>query len=295
MADIDNAELESDLTSPVFMQRLESLARLTRRLLRDRPRTMKNRQGQSGFEFSEYRQYLPGDDLRQVDWNVYQRLGEVVIKEYTVEIARHWVIGLDTSASMFLYAKFLFARQLAAALVYIALSLLDRVTFFTFPALPLQFSCYHGRKQIKNVLHFLEELQPQPAAANFSLRSLMTCMPQNARAIIISDFYDQGHRTLFPLLRLKNICSVAVHLVAREERQPEWQGLYRLQDAETGITAPIQITPSCRRRYQQNLERHLLQIKSFCHQYQASYLEMAPKNSIVKDCLAILRTAGLLR
>ena len=295
MADTGNIELASDLTAPVFMQRLESLARLTRRLLRDRPRTMKNRQGQSGFEFSEYRPYLPGDDLRQVDWNVYQRLGEVMIKEYTVEIARHWVIGLDTSASMFLYNKFLFARQLTAALVYIALSLLDRVTFFTFPALPLQFSCYHGRRQIKSVLGCLNQLQPQPAAANFQLRSLLARLPQHARAIIISDFYDQGHRRLFPLLQLKDICSVAVHLVAREERQPEWQGVCQMQDAETKMTATIDITPSCRRRYQQNLERHLLQIKSFCHQYQASHLETAPKNSMVKDCLAILRTAGLLR
>ena len=78
---MDNAPdiVLEDITSPGFLSKLQLLDHLTRRLLRYRPTNIK--QGQKGFEFLEHRPYLPGDDLGQVDWNVYQRLQEVVVKE----------------------------------------------------------------------------------------------------------------------------------------------------------------------------------------------------------------------
>ena len=87
-------------------------------------------QGKGAFEFDEFRSYVPGDDLRKMDWNIYRRLQELVVKEYVVEMPTHLIIALDTSASMGCYQKFEYALQVTAALVYIGLSLLDPCYIF---------------------------------------------------------------------------------------------------------------------------------------------------------------------
>ena len=113
-----------------FLTRLEYLSIISKRVFRGQllaqRRTM---QMGSGIEFSDHREYTTGDDLRYLDWNIYARHGDLLLKRFQEEQDLHVYLMLDCSRSMAVGepAKFDLARHLVAALAYIALADLDRV------------------------------------------------------------------------------------------------------------------------------------------------------------------------
>src|ERR1700755_2431002 len=118
-----------------FLKKLEYLSLVSKRIFRGsllaQKRTM---QMGGGIEFADHREYAPGDDFRYLDWNVYARHDELLLKRFQEEEDLHVYILLDCSRSMGFGppAKFDFARQVAAALAYIALADLDRVAIVAF-------------------------------------------------------------------------------------------------------------------------------------------------------------------
>jgi uncharacterized protein (DUF58 family) len=118
-----------------FLKKLEYLSIVSRRVFRGsllaQRRTM---QFGSGIEFAEHREYSAGDDLRYLDWNIYARHGEFLLKRFQEEEDLHVYFLLDCSRSMGFGdgKKFDLARQLTAALAYIALADLDRISVLAF-------------------------------------------------------------------------------------------------------------------------------------------------------------------
>src|SRR5918992_5978714 len=118
-----------------FLKKLEYLSLVSRRVFRGsilaQRRTM---QLGGGIEFADHRQYAPGDDFRYLDWNVYARHGELLLKRFQEEEDLHVYFLLDCSRSMAYGepSKFDLARQVTAALAYIALADLDRVAVAAF-------------------------------------------------------------------------------------------------------------------------------------------------------------------
>src|SRR3982751_5203730 len=145
-----------------FLKKLEYLSIVSRRVFRGsllaQRRTL---QFGSGIEFADHREYTAGDDLRYLDWNLYARLGDLLLKRFQEEEDLHVYFLLDCSRSMAFGdpPKFDFARQVAAALAYIALADLDRVAVTAFADdiqadLPLT----RGKGRILSLLKFLEGL-----------------------------------------------------------------------------------------------------------------------------------------
>src|SRR5262249_53620835 len=146
-----------------FLQKLESLSVVSRRVcrgkLRGQRRTM---QLGGGIEFAEHRDYTPGDDFRYLDWNVFARHDNLLLKRFQEEEDLHVYVLLDCSRSMDFGkpAKFDHARQVGAALAYIALADLDRVAVVAFagdvvPASPLP----RGRPRTVALRRSREELR----------------------------------------------------------------------------------------------------------------------------------------
>src|SRR6186713_2506338 len=122
--------LASPLLSPQLLAQLEHLELVTRKVFRGRLKGERKskRKGQS-VEFADFRNYVPGDDLRFIDWNLYARLDKMFLKLFLEEEDLHFYALIDASASMSFGepTKLLFARQLAAALGFIGLCRADRV------------------------------------------------------------------------------------------------------------------------------------------------------------------------
>src|SRR5439155_13531871 len=147
-----------------FLNKLEYLSLISKRVFRGsllaQRRTM---QLGGGIEFADHREYTPGDDFRYLDWNVFARHDELLLKRFEEEEDLHVYLLLDCSRSMAFGdpPKFDYARQVAAALAYIALADLDRVAVVAFAGdILADFPLTRGKARILAMLKFLEGLEP---------------------------------------------------------------------------------------------------------------------------------------
>src|SRR4051812_14675239 len=179
-----------------FLQKLEYLSLISRRVFRGsllaQRRTM---QLGGGIEFADHREYTPGDDFRYLDWNVYARHDELLLKRFQEEEDLHVYLLLDASRSMSYGTppKFDYARQVAAALAYIALADLDRVAIVAFGGEILaDFPLTRGKARILSLLKFLEGLPPDGSVTDLArvATGFVHRTPRRGLVLIVSDLYD---------------------------------------------------------------------------------------------------------
>src|SRR4029077_3063044 len=122
---------DEELFDDDFQRKLDYLALVSRRVFAGRLRAeRRTKKSGSGVEFADHRDYVPGDDFRYLDWNVYRRFGRLLVRLYEEEEDLSICSRLDCSAAMGCGGgqKFDQARRLVAALAYVGLANLDRVT-----------------------------------------------------------------------------------------------------------------------------------------------------------------------
>src|SRR5690606_32593405 len=150
------------LLSPAFLAQLERLELVSRKIFRGhlKGERRSTRKGQS-VEFADFRSYVPGDDLRFIDWNTYARLDRLFLKMFFEEEDLHFYALIDDSASMGFGTptKLRYAAQLAAALGFIGLIRSDRVRIETISQPPgLSGAVYRGRASSWRMLEQLGNL-----------------------------------------------------------------------------------------------------------------------------------------
>src|SRR5256886_6836203 len=152
------------LLEPQFLAQLEQLELVTRKIFvgRMKGERRSKRKGQSS-EFADYRNYVIGDDLRFLDWNLYARLDKLFLRLFMEEEDLHFYVLIDNSLSMDFGrpTKLHYAKQVAAALGFIGLVNLDRVVIQAFNnRLPQSLPAVRGKKSLWRVLDFLQKLAP---------------------------------------------------------------------------------------------------------------------------------------
>ncbi len=207
-----------------------------------------------GQEFLDHRHFHHGDDLRAVNWRAYMRLEKLFLKMFQIEPRVPVRLLLDTSASMRAVSpqKFDYARQLAAALCYVALVRLDTICLQPFTdRLGDRFICGGGRHRFSPVMDYLTRLEAG-GAGNFhqSIREFISTYTQPGLIIVISDFLDaEGCERALQYLADFGHELLLVQVWAEEDRRPPWTGELELVDAESGIHVKMQIDEPARERY----------------------------------------------
>src|SRR5207248_7482695 len=162
------------LLEPDFLARLEQLELVSRKIFLGRMKGERRskRKGQSA-EFADYRNYVVGDDLRFLDWNLYARLDRLFLRLFVEEEDLHFSLLIDNSLSMDFGSptKLHYAKQVAAALGFIGLVNLDRVVVEAFnDRLPHSMPAARGRRSLWRLLDLREKLEPAgPTAMKRSL------------------------------------------------------------------------------------------------------------------------------
>ena len=233
------------LTDPAFIRRLESLYLLARKVLggtlqADRKSTRKG----AGITFADYAEYHHGDDYRAIDWRVYARFDELVIKLFELEEDATVYLLLDLSPSM--RTKTAMARKLAAALGYIGLHCHDRVACYGM-ADELRPLLDPSRGRAK-VLPFLRSLESAPCFGkdtDFSncVRSLGVRHRKRGLVVVVSDF-------LFPggfgagLKRLSGLGHDvhAIQVLSEEDLKCDRKGDLDLECVESGRRQKVTVT-----------------------------------------------------
>jgi uncharacterized protein (DUF58 family) len=253
--------LPNDVLSRVERMRINPMRRRTNRM---RGEHLSGKGGTS-IEFSDYRDYVPGDDLRYVDWNIFSRLNQPYLKLYAQEEEMHVPILLDCSNSMKFEGKFELARQLAAALGVMGLMSVEKVSVYPCgqrnASLPMLKPC-GGRASLKRLFAFLENIQPGgELSIDTAIESVLKHHRGKGVAVVISDFLTFGDisRSLNLLYR-SGLEIYGLQILGPTERNPELAGDLRFVDSETNMTLDVSSVGDLLGIYHQHrqaLEDHL--------------------------------------
>ena len=254
-----------------FIKKLEYLSLISRRIFRGQLLAQKRtRQLGGGVEFADHRDYVFGDDLRYLDWNVFARLGNQLIKRFEEEEDLHVYFFLDCSQSMSVGdpCKFDYARQVAAALAYIALADLDRVSVVAFADKIYDFfPLIRGKQHVLSLLRFFESLQTVGEATDLraSVNEFLHGKHRTGLVVLVSDFYDPaGFQTAVDTLRYRQFEPNLIQIHDTIETSPRLFGDLQLLDMETGYTRDVTISESVLRRYKQKVSEFLESVRRYC-------------------------------
>jgi uncharacterized protein (DUF58 family) len=226
--------LPNDVLARVERMRVNPRRRQTNRM---RGEHLSSKGGTS-IEFADYRDYVPGDDIRYVDWNIFSRLNHPYLKLFAHEEEMHVVILLDASTSMQYEGKFDLARQVAAALGVMGLMNVERVSVYSCASLqkdPVMLPPITGRANLKRFLTFLEDLQ---GGGEFPVeRAIEEALKRHRGkgvALVLSDFLTFGDVTrAFNLLHTAGLEIYGLQVLGPSELDPELTGDLRFIDSET--------------------------------------------------------------
>jgi len=278
-----------------FLRKLERLHLIAKRLnwAGAKGEHAVSRKGFS-LEFSDYRRYQRGDDLRYVDWNIYRRLERLLLKVFTAEEEMNIYLLVDTSRSMAegMPAKLDYAKKVAAALGYIGLKNLDRVGGAAFSAaLHKPLTLGRGRKQILSMFNFLGKLScAGETNMRAAIHSFTNLFPHPGFVVIVSDLFDPaGWRRAFDELAAKNYQLLVIHVIDQQELQPKARGDVALVDVEGGRERKFFLDHDLVRRFETELASYFSEIEAACAGRHIDYLRTTTQVPFDEFVLQTLR------
>ena len=216
-----------------------------------------------GLEFSEVREYVPGDDVRRISWNVTARRNKPYIKKYDEEREQTVMFVVDLSASGLFGSKNItkndLIAELTAVLAFSALKNGDRAGLLAFTDVVEQYiKPQKNKKHILRLIDIILSYEPKNNKTNIetALKSLNRLCKRKALVFLISDFYDKNFDSMLKVTAKKHDLVCIKVSDTKETNRPE-RGIFRLQDAETGLFTDIDFSSrECRNEYYGNLEKH---------------------------------------
>lgn len=253
----------------------------------------KSTQKGSSTEFSDFREYMPGDDIRRIDWNAYGRLDRLYVKEYMEEKEAVVSILIDTSASLDygIRKKGVLARMLAAAFAYMGLNNMDRVMLYDMRQMQAPFAAGGGKRALPRLTDWLAQRTfDGKADVGEAVRQLPAKGP--GVTMIISDFLqesfvDAGQETTRRLLRFlayRRQRTAFLHVLAGEElsagHSTELTGTRNLIDMEEKSTLRLTLDAGSIRAYEQALQDFLSGLRQECARMGAFYAVCSTETDI---------------
>ena len=278
-----------------FLRRLERLSVLVRRPVRGGLKGGRRsvKRGQS-VEFADYRDYSLGDDLRQLDWNVYARLEKLLVKLFIEEEDLTVAILVDGSASMAHGTpdKLVFAKRAAAALGYIALAAEDRVVLASLGGRAARRrAALRGSGRAFRLLAELSAIQPAggPTDLVAACRHALAQVTGRGVIVLVSDLLDQGAERALRDLAGTGSEVIVLHVLAPDEIAPTLEGDLRLVDAETGATVDVTLDLGARERYTGRVEAWRSELAILAAKRRIAYVPLTSDVALADLVFAELR------
>ena len=254
----------------------------------------------TGVEFADYRLYEHGDDLRYLDWNVYARLEKLFIKLFQADEELAVSILIDTSQSMAFGdpSKLAYAKQIAAALGYIALANSDRVALYTLAErLSSTLPSTYGKSQYSRLQKAIAPIEADGTThLTECLKHLAVHQPQAGGVIILSDFLDPaGYAEGINSLLGRGFMLTLIHIQCLEEIDPPPHGEWRLEDTETGETKEITINEDTIAQYQNRQKEFCENLQRFCIKRGIGYVCISTDVPFESVVMQNLQRAGFIQ
>ena len=294
------------LLTPDLLRRLEQFQLLAARRAKSSSKgERRSRARGQSVEFADYRNYVHGDDFRYLDWNLYGRLERLFLKLYEEERELPVRIFLDASESMTFGEprKFDFARQVAAAIGYVALSGFDRVSVIPFPDLAngadtdpgariAELAARGALRSVrgkKSAIQFFQNLGTLTAGGSANLNKALRRGALEARqagvAVVLSDFLDPaGYESGLTALVGRGFQVDLVQILAPDEISPTTFGDLRLVDSETGAMQEVTFGRFRLKAYRQTVQNFMQRLREYCKSRGINFFT-ASSNTDLQDLL----------
>lgn len=244
----------------------------------------------AGQEFSQYRSYQPGDDLRQLDWKMFARSERYYIKEAEIETNITVKFMLDASRSMAYeeegISKFQYAKVLMAALAFLARKQGD--TFGLFVVNDQQIQSLLPRFEQQQFIRFLTALVAAKSEGVWEKsKGIEQLFDHHGKEMIIfiTDLYDDGNDIQHFISRLKTKRNevIVFHLMGKHETQFDFDGSFTFQDLETGVRTKAD-TRAQQADYKERVQIWLSHSRSWMLEKQINY-QLVQLNESVEEVL----------
>lgn len=302
-----------DLLSGPLVARLTQMDIASRKVFvgRMKGERRSRRRGES-IEFADHRQYAVGDDLRRIDWNIFGRLDRLFMKLFLEEedLSLHVVIDCSDSMACGEPEKFACVQRAAAAIGYIGLHNLHRVSF---TAVADQTVDEGGASSAGGVLSVLKNLRGKRRAvemgaflcgiepggsSRFTEAAKRIALARTGKGVmvILSDFlFKEGYEQGLTYLAGRGYDLVCIQVLSPQEVEPTVGGDLRLRDIEDNDRTEVTISAPLLKRYKQNLSAYCEQLRLFCARREIAHLTVQSDISVESLVLEYLRSRGVLK
>ncbi|QDS37716.1 DUF58 domain-containing protein [Brevibacillus brevis] len=293
--------MNQHLLDPSWLARLERMQMASRKAVSgSQAGKRRARQLGSSMEFADFRAYVPGDDLRQLDWNAYARSGKLFLKKYLDETELHVNLYIDCSRSMSYGQPNKMARavEIAAALGYLSLCHLDHVSVYAFDSrITAALTGLQGKSQAHRLLSFLSSLQEGVAGdIQTAMRQPGAVSGKAGTSIVLSDFlFESGYSEGIAYLQAAKQEVTLVQVLSKEELAPEYAGELRLIDSETGQAKEVSLTSLLMEEYLKSLRDYQQELSAFAYGRGIAFVSVEAEQSLESIVFHVFRQAGLIR
>ena len=298
---------DASLFDSAFLAKLEQLHLLARRLFRGEQRAeRRSRQLGSSLEFADYREYSEGDELRAIDWPAYARLERLFVKLYEQEQDLAVCFLVDVSASMRWqpeggagFTKLDTARRITAALAYIALANLDRVSVHFFAdGVVAELGVMRGKAQFHGVLDFLRDPPAKAGPTNLlaSARAFSQRQKRGGIVFVLSDFFDPaGYEEPLAMLQHGQFEVHTIQILHPAELAPTATGDLRLLESETGASLEVTANDDVLARYREEITAYNAALEAFCRKRAIGHATVTCDLPFEDVVLKTLRDGAILK
>src|SRR3954463_7726208 len=293
-------ELDTTVFDEAFLRQLDRLKVLVKQPVRGGLKGGRRsvKRGQS-VEFADYRDYTLGDDLRQLDWNVYARLEKLFVKLFVEEEDVTVTLLIDASASMATGSpsKLLFAKRAAAALGYIGLASEDRVAVSALSGrIARRRAAMRGSGRVFRLLADLSAIETIEGPTDLVAAARHAAAQLHGRGVVIlvSDLLDPAADKVIRELAATGSELVILHVLSPEEVDPQLEGDLRLVDVETGDGIDVTVDLATVDAYKERLAAWKTGFADLAAKRRASYVDLASDTNLADLMFAELRRRRVL-
>ena len=248
----------------------------------------------SSLDFADYREYVAGDDPRRIDVNAHARLGKRLVKLFEAEDEAALRVVVDASASMRFGGKARLALQVATGLAVVANGGGDRVRVRLAGAQGDPGPWYRGGAAIPALTARLAAVDATGRAdLPVALRRAIGEGPRGP-AVLVSDLMDERWEQAVDALSLGRGDTCLIHVLGREELEPDIDGDVRLVDAETGAEVEVGAGADALRDYRRTVQAWLAQVAAACASRGVAYVRVVDDEPLEDVFLTRLPRTGLV-
>jgi len=287
----------NSLTDPEFIGKLDALYLLAQRILKGNLQADRRTEKRgSGIDFADYSEYQLGDDYRAIDWKVYARLEQLLVKLFEVEEDTTVYILLDSSPSM--ESKFDAAKKIAASLGYIALNSLDKLSSYHFSEkLRYVMTPSRGRGKTLPYLRSLEDLEFSGEDTRFTkcCKSLLARHRKRGIVVVLSDFlFSSGFEDGLRVLQSAGHDVYCIQIHNPDDLKCDWLGDADLICSETGEHEKVTITEEEARAYNRAMKEWNDSLKKYCKSKGIGLTSVTSEDNFEEIIQSLLRKGGLV-